>query len=283
MKELVRSNKYKTNEKGITLMTLVITIIVILILAGVTISLVINGGIIDKASEAVKISKLSQIKEEMKIDIITKQTEEITQGKKGISNEQVQEIVNKYGELQEDKDTIKTEYGDISLKEIIDNTTISDSNSNAGSGGSSTDIAGLLAKLENLEQKVANLENKTVDNIYPVGSIYVSTNMSTKEEVENKLGGEWEQIKDRFLLSAGDIYEAGAEGGESEHTLTVAEMPSHTHSWWMYKFTQVGQPGGNNGVLAGGTTSQATGSSGGNKAHNNMPPYITVYVWKRVN
>lgn len=64
--------------------------------------------------------------------------------------------------------------------------------------------------------------------IYPIGSIYMSIN-----EVNPSIlfgFGEWEQIKDRFLLASGDNYSLASIGGEATHSLTVEEMPSHTHS-----------------------------------------------------
>lgn len=64
--------------------------------------------------------------------------------------------------------------------------------------------------------------NKT----HPVKSIYMSTDPTSPEEL---FGGTWVQIKDCFLLTAGDIYVAGSTGGEAEHTLTLAEGPSHVH------------------------------------------------------
>lgn len=126
-----------------------------------------------------------------------------------------------------------------------------------------------------------------VDIIYPVGSIYISVNSTDPSTI---FGGTWEQIKDQFLLSAGDTYTAGATGGEATHTLTVNEMPSHSHnvSWqdncppWVQaggygQFTPT--PTGNaNKINLGGLS---IGGTGGGQAHNNMPPYLVVYVWKR--
>jgi hypothetical protein len=66
-----------------------------------------------------------------------------------------------------------------------------------------------------------------INTIYPVGSIYIST-VSTSPKVLFGVG-EWEQIKDRFLLGAGDTYNAGATGGEASVTLTRAQMPEHNH------------------------------------------------------
>ena len=123
---------------------------------------------------------------------------------------------------------------------------------------------------------------------YPVGSIYIST-VSTSPSI--LFGGTWEQIKDTFLLAAGDTYAAGATGGEATHTLTVNEMPSHVHA--PNQWVQVMSPGGNTGII--GQEGTMTGSygdfvseqnynssaAGGDQPHNNMPPYLAVYVWKR--
>ena len=69
-----------------------------------------------------------------------------------------------------------------------------------------------------------------INLIYPIGSIYLSVNSTSPQQL---FGGEWEQIKDKFLLSAGDTYSGGSEGGEAAHTLTVEEMPSHNHTIYM--------------------------------------------------
>lgn len=133
--------------------------------------------------------------------------------------------------------------------------------------------------------KLANQHNvllPLIDLIYPVGSIYMSMN---KNSPATFLGGTWEQIKDRFLLSASDTYEAGTTGGEATHKLTTDELPSHTHyvrlgwndnaSHGMFA-TWVNS--GTNATVDAGTTTNATG---GDKSHNNMPPYLVVFMWKR--
>ena len=127
------------------------------------------------------------------------------------------------------------------------------------------------------------------DKIYPIGSIYMSVNNTNPTEL---FGGTWEQIKDCFLLSSGDVHTAGETGGETVHTLTTDEMPSHSHRDMMW-----GENSGNyfgvNAYDGGGiwrfeysaNTSQAsfyTNRVGGSQPHNNMPPYLVVYVWKRI-
>lgn len=112
---------------------------------------------------------------------------------------------------------------------------------------------------------------------YPVGSIYMSVISANPGTL---FGGTWERIQDMFLLAAGTTYSAGSTGGEATHTLIVDEMPSHTHTYSIA--TTTGNDAGGDGVEYYRTHSTATsGSTGGGQAHNNMPPYIAVYVWKR--
>ena len=118
------------------------------------------------------------------------------------------------------------------------------------------------------------------DLIYPVGSIYMSVNDVNPSIL---FGGTWEKIKDKFLLASGDTYNVGTTGGESEHTLTIDEMPSHTHSVNLKWDTA----GGASASTSYSDTSPLrvgdyqTGLNGGGQPHNNMPPYLTVNVWKR--
>ena len=78
-----------------------------------------------------------------------------------------------------------------------------------------------------MSERKARLDKSVIDMVYPVGAIYMSVNSTNPASL---FGGTWEQIKDRFLLSAGDSYSAGSTGGEAEHTLTYGEMPVHSHS-----------------------------------------------------
>lgn len=126
-------------------------------------------------------------------------------------------------------------------------------------------------------------------DVYPVGSIYMSV---TNVNPATLFGGTWEQLKDRFLLGAGDTYTNGAKGGEAKHTLTIDEMPTHNHEIMR-------SDGGTANQLAWGTSSDHTGyintmgenvfqtmqvgETGSSQPHNNMPPYLVVYIWKRVS
>ena len=125
-----------------------------------------------------------------------------------------------------------------------------------------------------------------VDLVYPVGSIYMSMSNDTSPEV--LFGGSWERIQDRFLLAAGGIYTAGSTGGESEHVITEEEMPKHSHKAYFYESWHESDIAGinytnENGRICGlaEPSSSCVEYAGGGQAHNNMPPYLAVYMWKR--
>lgn len=122
-------------------------------------------------------------------------------------------------------------------------------------------------------------KNNIVNLIYPIGSIYISVNSVSPSIL---FGGTWEQLKDRFLLGSGDTYTAGTTGGEATHTLTIEEMPSHTHSG--VRRSSVGVTGTKSTGSSASTNSTTydTDATGGGQAHNNMPPYLAVYMWKRI-
>ena len=132
-----------------------------------------------------------------------------------------------------------------------------------------------------------------IDVIYPVGSIYMSVNSTSPATL---FGGTWEKIEDTFLLASGTNYATGTTGGEATHTLTTEEMPSHTHkqnahshtigSLTRYTITgkgvaAVGDGYGNSNNYKTGSTTATNKNTGGGQAHNNMPPYLVVNVWKR--
>lgn len=127
-----------------------------------------------------------------------------------------------------------------------------------------------------IEDNIANINDK----IYPIGSIYISTSQASPASI---FGGTWEQLKDRFLLASGDTYTAGATGGEATHKLNNNEMPMHSHAY------RAGSAGGSDdGLIRGVTTivgaltnNSVIGNSGSGLPHNNMPPYLAVYMWKR--
>jgi hypothetical protein len=172
--------------------------------------------------------------------------------------------------------------------------------------------SGLEARVSALESAV----NGMWETIYPVGSLYISVSSTSPQTL---FGGTWVQIEDTFLLAAGQTYTAGDTGGNAththttaSHTLTVAEMPQHYHTFVDYWNTygsgsskrnapavngdSTGIPssernnrGRTTGVIQG-TTNMAERSGtdigqghshGDTGSASSLPPYLAVYVWKR--
>lgn len=127
------------------------------------------------------------------------------------------------------------------------------------------------------------LSSLILESVYPVGSIYMSVNSTSPATL---FGGTWQAIQGKFLLGAyGNTYKAGSTGGEAAHTLTENEIPSHRHSIWFpndggEQSAEIGYPdaGSKNTYYA---EASKTSGTGGGAAHNNMPPYLAVYIWKR--
>lgn len=135
-----------------------------------------------------------------------------------------------------------------------------------------------------------------IDMIYPIGSIYMSMNSINPSLI---IGGEWEAIEDRFLFSTGTKHSySGATGGSETVTLTSAQsgVPAHSHKYQDYNTTYTlkttnRKPGTSTAVAygtsltAGGGATERTSSNNtaanASQAHENMPPYLTVYMWKR--
>ena len=132
-----------------------------------------------------------------------------------------------------------------------------------------------------------------IDKTYPVGAIYMSVNNTSPSTL---FGGTWVQLTDTFLYASNtaDTDSTTSTDGEATHTLTTNEMPSHTHSppTWVhyassdgntgnYSVTRVTANNGNTYVNSTPQTNKDVGYTGGGQAHNNMPPYMKVYMWKR--
>lgn len=143
----------------------------------------------------------------------------------------------------------------------------------------------------NLCQSLIN-KSTLIDLIYPVGSIFITI---TPKDPGTYLGGSWTLLTDCFLLGAGNKYAVNKTGGEATHTLTASELPSHVHR--ILSGTGSASNGNYDGYISAGyiannydgnrgmiTDDRFTGGHSnfcGNKAHNNMPPYYTVYMYRR--
>lgn len=142
-------------------------------------------------------------------------------------------------------------------------------------------------------QMVQELQTR-INNQYPVGSIFISTSSANPSEA---LGGTWVRVaQGRTLIGAGSIVEnttadhgtvtagqinptAGTRGGEVTHTLNTNEMPSHAHGLGYGANTTSGTAA--IPVFSSTLTSANTTYTGANQPHNNMMPYLVVYIWER--
>lgn len=134
-----------------------------------------------------------------------------------------------------------------------------------------------------------NTVDITLDKIYPVGSIYMSVNSTNPS---NYFGGtwvSWGQGRVPVSVKSSDSSFSTVEktGGEKSHTLSIDEIPSHTHSITknsvagaqsLYTPYYQSQSGAS---FPNPADEIQIGYTGGNSAHNNLQPYITCYMWKR--
>ncbi len=130
-----------------------------------------------------------------------------------------------------------------------------------------------------------------VDAVYPVGSVYYSFSDTSPAAL---FGGSWEKIEGRTLLGTSASHPLGSTGGEEEHVLTESEMAEHSHrlpghvfQWGLegnvyFPLNAETGHGKNNELYTNQNQWNQTNSAGGSKAHNNMPPYVSVNIWKRV-
>lgn len=144
--------------------------------------------------------------------------------------------------------------------------------------------------VDNLVNPLAEKFASIIDIVYPVGSIYMSVNAADPSNLFS--GTSWEKLEGRFLLGSSSTYKPGSTGGEATHTLTYDEMPKHTHA--MYSGNSGGpqdwEPDGGSYLVDSVTESKTTwwaplgmNYAGGSAAHNNMPPYLSVNMWKRTS
>ena len=170
--------------------------------------------------------------------------------------------------------------------------------SNAGGSATSAEKLNnsLTIKLNGISQGAWDGSSaKTIDitaaklAAWPIGSIYMSVNSTSPA---NLFGGTWERISDTFLFAASSSYPAGSTGGEFTHKLTQRELPDYSLSVangsnvirsktgsYADAYVQTQSSGWGIPNWESKTVTVASGGSGA--AHNNMPPYLSVWIWKR--
>ncbi len=123
---------------------------------------------------------------------------------------------------------------------------------------------------------------------YPVGAIFTTTTAyANSAAVVAAVGGTtWTAFGAGKVLvgvdgSDSDFNTVEETGGAKTHTLTISEMPAHTHSYDRQVTSTDALSIHDIVRTTGGNSGSTTGSTGGGTAHNNLQPYITVYMWKR--
>lgn len=160
-----------------------------------------------------------------------------------------------------------------------------------------SNISSLTTKVNNNTSQITMLHNMLVvywKTLYPVGSIYIST--SSTFNPNTTWGGTWVKTADgRCLIGANDTYPLGSTGGEERHYLTGNEMPPHGHTAGKAATFKLSNEGiassaidhyGKQFLWIDQSSTSAsevlnTNSTGGGASHNNMQPYLAVYIWER--
>ena len=115
---------------------------------------------------------------------------------------------------------------------------------------------------------------------YDIGDYLITE--SKRTPMQRWPGTSWVQVQGRMLMGASDTYPVGSEGGEAEHTLTVPEIPAHSHEVYMgYSSGSLGSAWARVDTNNPKYRWLETFPTGGGQPHNNLPPYRATYIWRR--
>lgn len=137
-----------------------------------------------------------------------------------------------------------------------------------------------------LKKEISELKaqfNSFMLKVYPIGCIYMSIQNISPNTLFGGTWVEWGKGRVPVGVNADDNNFKTVEkiGGESTHTLTVAEMPSHNHVINRTGGIHSGGYASLYGDTNNGDKGFVTENNGKSIAHNNLQPYITCYMWKR--
>ena len=137
----------------------------------------------------------------------------------------------------------------------------------------------------------AEFKKDLLEKVYPIGSYYWSEKNTSPSDI---FGGSWTKIQGIFLFASDSNHDVGDTGGEERTTLTINEMPRHSHEYEKFRHTTYNcfdDPQGCyryypcNFRTADECdkffNAYSTTSVGGGCSHNNMPPFLTANCWKR--
>lgn len=147
----------------------------------------------------------------------------------------------------------------------------------------------LMRQVNNAQKAAKAIAAALLNYVYPVGSLYMSAEATSPASL---FGGTWEQIKDRFILAAGDTYAAGSKGGKENHThLIPIGFDEYGHFY-------LNKDSSGNDMAYGSIVSVPTSKTnksfdpslmsadavriGRTSTSSNMPPYKAFYCWQRI-
>ena len=156
----------------------------------------------------------------------------------------------------------------------------------------SFDSSGLQTQLNALDSAKTTL-SAVFNMVYPVGSIYINAGVSTSPATLMGFGTWVRYGEGKVLVSQSssdtEFDTMNETGGSKTHTLTVSELPSHTHTHTVQTGRSYSSSIGNAPVVQGSdnvvysSAAVTTSSTGSGQAHNNLQPYIVVYMWRRTS
>jgi len=135
-------------------------------------------------------------------------------------------------------------------------------------------------------KRVTNVEYvlNFIDAMFPVGAILMSANnVNPGTHLQGTTWVAWGSGRVPVGINTADTDFNTVEktGGAKTHTLTIAEMPSHNHTYEWPRHDARGAGGYTGYTINNPNPTKATINTGGGGAHNNLQPYITCYMWKR--
>ena len=151
------------------------------------------------------------------------------------------------------------------------------------------DVADLQKQINDIQEEVNDINNNfnknVFDFIYPVGSIIY--NEDENFNPNTVFGGTWEKIKGKMIFGYdegdSDFSTLKKTGGSKEHTQTIDEMPTHSHTL-TYDANGAGSNAAGTVALAAATSTStfSSGATGSDQAMDIMNPYYIANIWRRV-
>ncbi len=126
-----------------------------------------------------------------------------------------------------------------------------------------------------------------VERDHPVGSLYISENATSPAEL---YGGTWERIEGKFIMGASDAYPAGSTGGSVTISIKQTNLPNvripiqtiRPGGYTGSAYDTITTSGGSDGSVDTFSRTGRTNPLGNGTPLNILPPYIAVYIWRRV-